>query len=200
MTYEVLSTDTKFRGHVITVRVDEVRMPDGSSAAREIVHHPGAVGIAAIDDEDRIVLVRQYRPAIGDWMDELPAGLLDVDDESALLAARRELWEETALRAEQWLVLLDLHTSPGMTDEAIRIYLARDLTQADSADRHTASGEELDMTVCRVPLDDAVARVLRGELTNAACVGGVIAAAGARHANWEGLRPADAPWPARPGR
>ena len=200
MTYEVVSSETKFRGHVITVGVDGIRMPDGSVAQREIVRHPGAVGVAAVDDEDRIVLVRQYRVPIGDWMDELPAGLLDVDGESALDGAKRELWEEAGVRAEHWQVLLDLHTSPGMTDEAIRIYLARGLTDAAAEDRHTPSEEEIELTVHRVPLGEAVERVLRGELTNAACVAGVIAAAGARNAGWQGLRPAESPWPARPGR
>jgi 8-oxo-dGDP phosphatase len=198
--YPVLSSENVFRGKVIGVRVDQVGMPDGTVAAREIVSHPGAVGIVAVDDTDRVILVRQYRPAVGEWFDELPAGLLDVHGEPALEAAQRELYEEAAVRAADWQVLLDLHTSPGMTDEAIRIYLARELTEVAEGERHAAEGEELELTVRRVPLDEVVADALAGELTNAAAVAGVLAAGEARSSDWKGLRSADAPWPALPGR
>jgi 8-oxo-dGDP phosphatase len=198
--YEVVSSRRVFEGKVITVHVDHVRMPDGSVAAREIVDHPGAVGVAAIDETDRIVLIRQYRPAVGEWLDELPAGLLDVDGESALLGAQRELFEETGLRAATWDVLLDLHNSPGMTNEAIRIYLARDLTDVPDAERHTAENEELELTVRRVSLADAIAEIRSGALTNSSAVAGVLAADAARRNGWSGLRPVDAPWPARPSR
>jgi 8-oxo-dGDP phosphatase len=197
--YPVLSSENVFQGKVIGVRVDQVRMPDGTVAARDIVSHPGAVGIVAIDDADRVILVRQYRPAVGEWFEELPAGLLDVHGEPALEAAQRELYEEAAVRAADWQVLLDLHTSPGMTDEAIRIYLARELTDVADGERHAAEGEELELTARRVPLDEAVAEALAGTLTNAAAVAGVLAAADARSSDWKGLRPAAAPWPARPG-
>ena len=198
--YAVVASENIFRGRVIGVRVDQVRMPDGSVAAREIVAHPGAVGVVALDDADRVIMVRQYRPAVGEWFDELPAGLLDVHSEPALKAAQRELYEEAAVRAADWQVLLDLHTSPGMTNEAIRIYLARELTEVAEGERHAAQGEELELTVHRVQLDEAVATALTGTLTNAAAVAGVLAAAEARSSDWKGLRPADAPWPARPGR
>jgi 8-oxo-dGTP pyrophosphatase MutT (NUDIX family) len=198
--YPVLSSEKVFQGKVIGVRVDQVRMPDGAIGAREIVSHPGAVGIVAVDDADRLILVRQYRPAVGEWFDELPAGLLDVHGEPALEAAQRELYEEAAVRAADWQVLLDLHTSPGMTNEVIRIYLARELTDVADGERHAAEGEELELTVRRVPLDDAVAEALAGTLTNAAAVAGVLAAGEARSSDWKGLRSADAPWPARPGR
>jgi 8-oxo-dGDP phosphatase len=198
--YPVLSSEKVFQGKVIGVRVDRVRMPDGAIGAREIVSHPGAVGIVAVDDADRLILVRQYRPAVGEWFDELPAGLLDVHGEPALEAAQRELYEEAAVRAADWQVLLDLHTSPGMTNEVIRIYLARELTDVADGERHAAEGEELELTVRRVPLDDAVAEALAGTLTNAAAVAGVLAAGEARSSDWKGLRSADAPWPALPGR
>ena len=198
--YPVLSSEKVFQGKVIGVRVDRVRMPDGAIGAREIVSHPGAVGIVAVDDADRLILVRQYRPAVGEWFDELPAGLLDVHGEPALEAAQRELYEEAAVRAADWQVLLDLHTSPGMTNEVIRIYLARELTDVADGERHAAEGEELELTVRHVPLDDAVAEALAGTLTNAAAVAGVLAAGEARSSDWKGLRSADAPWPALPGR
>ena len=113
--YEVVGSETVFKGRVLTVRVDDVRMSDGSVAKREVVAHPGAVGVVALDGAGKIVLVNQYRPPIGARLDELPAGLLDVPGESALACAKRELFEEAGLAADEWNVLLDLHTSPGMT-------------------------------------------------------------------------------------
>ncbi|MBV9594427.1 MAG: NUDIX hydrolase [Actinobacteria bacterium] len=174
-------------------------MSDGSVSAREIVEHPGAVGIVALDAEDRVVLVNQYRHPVRAYLEELPAGLLDVDGESALDAARRELFEEAALVANRWDVLLDLHPSPGMSDEAIRIFLARELHEPPGS-RYEPEGEEITMTVTRVPLDLAVRRALAGEITNSAAVAGLLAAAVAGAAGWQSVRPAEAPWSARPGR
>jgi ADP-ribose pyrophosphatase len=145
-------------------------------------------------------MVNQYRPALRMRLNELPAGLLDVEGEPALDAARRELAEEASLQADDWHVLLDLHTSPGFSDEAIRIYLARGLSAARHPDGFVVEGEEVDMTVTRVPLDDALRGALAGQITNAAAAAGIVAAAVARTMDWRGLRPADAPWPARPGR
>jgi 8-oxo-dGTP pyrophosphatase MutT (NUDIX family) len=195
--YDVVGSDTKYRGAVITVRVDDVRMSDGSVAQREIVAHPGAVGIVALDEDGKIVLVNQYRPAVGARMDELPAGLLDVHGEPALDAAKRELAEETGLAADEWNVLVDLCTSPGISNEAIRIYLARGLSSVEND--FAAEHEELTMTTSREPLAEAVRRALSGGITNAAAVAGILAAVHGRATGWRDLRPADAPWPARPG-
>lgn len=198
--YQVVGSRTLFDGKIVSVREDTVRMPDGSEAQREIVDHMGAVVIVALDQHEQVVLVNQYRPAIRARLDELPAGLLDVDAEPALDAARRELAEEAQLRAGTWHALLDLHTSPGFSDEAVRVYLARDLESADRPDGFVVEHEEAAMSVTRVPLDVAVQRVLAGSITNAAAVAGILAAAAAHAAGWTGLRPPDAPWPARPGR
>jgi ADP-ribose pyrophosphatase len=198
--YQVVSSEPIFHGRVISVRTDELRMSDGSIATREIVEHPGAVGVVALDEDARIVMVHQYRHPIGAYLDELPAGLLDVEGESALLGAQRELFEEAALRASEWHVLVDLYPSPGMSTEAIRIFLARGLSNVDAADRFVPEHEEITMTVSRVALDEAVQRALSGSITNAAAVAGVLAAAAAQSGNWQSLRPVDAPWPARPGR
>ncbi len=195
--YPVLSSTSVFRGRVLGLRTDEVRMSDGAVAVREVVEHPGAVGIVALDDADRVVLVNQYRHPVGRYLDELPAGLLDVAHEAPLAAAHRELYEEAALTAREWHVLVDLFTSPGMSDEAIRIYLARDLRPVPDADRFVAEHEELTLTVHRVPLDEAVQRVFAGTLVNASAVAGVVATWAARRQNWSSLRPADAPWTAR---
>jgi ADP-ribose pyrophosphatase len=197
--YPVISSTPVFTGRVISLRTDEVRMTDGSVSRREVVHHPGAVGVVALDDDENIVLVNQFRHPVRAFLDELPAGLLDVEGESALDGAKRELFEEAGLRAGRWDVLIDLYTSPGMTDEAIRIYLARELRPAEG-EAFTPEHEEIIMTVTRIPLDDAVARVWRGEVTNAAAVAGIMAAWAGRATGWAGLRDAHSPWPARPGR
>jgi ADP-ribose pyrophosphatase len=196
--YVVISSEPLVRGRVIAVRRDHVRMSDGSVAVREVVEHPGAVGVVALDDDGNVVLVNQYRHPVQGRLDELPAGLLDVAGEPAVEAAKRELAEEAGLVASDWAVLLDLHPSPGMTDEAIRIFLARGLAPV-SPNGFVPEHEEVDLTVHRVPLADAVARVQSGDLTNAAACAGLLAAAVAAGAGWQGLRPADAPWPARPG-
>ncbi|HEY8302843.1 MAG TPA: NUDIX hydrolase, partial [Jatrophihabitans sp.] len=195
-----VSSTTLFEGRILSVREDVVRMPDGSQAKREIVDHMGAVVIAAVDDQDRIVLVNQYRPAVRARLDELPAGLLDIDGEPAVEAARRELAEEAQLQARTWHTLLDLYSSPGFSDEAVRVFLARDLDEAPRPDGFVVEHEELSMAVTRVPLDEAVDRALAGRISNSAAVAGVLAAAAARASGFRGLRAADAPWPAKPGR
>ncbi len=196
--YTVVSSTPVFSGRVVSLRTDELRMTDGSVATREIVEHPGAVAIVALDEDDQVVMVRQYRHPVRRYLEELPAGLLDVDGESAVDAARRELFEEASLTAVEWQVLVDLYTSPGMSDEAVRIFLARGLAQ--SSEQFVREHEEITLQSFRLPLEEAVRRVLAGELTNGIAVAGVTAAAAARQAGWSSLRPADVPWPARPGR
>jgi ADP-ribose pyrophosphatase len=179
---------------VINVRSDVVVLPDGGTATRDVVVHPGAVGIIALDDSDRVLLVQQYRHTVRQLLWEPPAGLLDEPGEDPLTAARRELFEEAHHHAERWDVLVDAFTSPGMTDEAVRIYLARDVRAADGP-RYDATDEERDMPVQWVPLDAAVSAVLGGRLHNPMAVMGLLAAAHARDADFTGLRPANAPWP-----
>jgi ADP-ribose pyrophosphatase len=198
--FEVLSSEPRFSGAVFEVRTDAVRMPDGSVANRDVVRHPGAVAILALDSQGRVVMVRQYRHAVGTELLELPAGLLDVEGEPALTGARRELFEEAALAAGDWAVLLDMYNSSGMSDEAIRVYLARELTDIGEQDRFSPEHEEISMTVERYPLEELVQMALAGELVNGTAVAGVMAAWATRAGGWAGLRPADAPWPARPDR
>lgn len=199
-TYPVTASETLFEGRVLSLRQDTVRMPDGALAVREVVGHPGAVGVVALDDGGNVVLVNQYRHPVGQRLDELPAGLLDVDGESALAGAQRELAEEAQLAADDWHVLVDLYPSPGMSNEAIRLYLARELRAARPDASFQADHEELTLAVRRVPLAEAVRLAESGDLTNAAAVAGVLAAARGSASGWAGLRPADAPWAARPGR
>ena len=198
--FETVSSRTVYTGHVLALRADEVRMPGGEVKVREVVEQPGAVGVVALDDQDQVVLIRQYRHPIGDWLVELPAGLLDVPGEKAAVAAVRELAEEVALTAGRWDVLVDLRNSPGLSTEAVRVFLARDLSAVPDADRHVGVDEETDLGVHRRSLDEAVAAVFTGEIQNALAVSGLLAAAYARDHGWSTLRPADSPWPARPDR
>jgi 8-oxo-dGDP phosphatase len=198
--FEVLSSERRFSGAVFDVRTDAVRMPDGSVVNRDVVTHPGAVAILALDSDDNVVMVRQYRHAVGHEVLELPAGLLDVEGEPALTGARRELFEEAALVAGQWAVLLDMYNSSGMSDEAIRVYLARELTDVAEQDRFAPEHEEISMTVERYPLDELVRMALAGDLVNATAVAGVLAGWVARANGWTGLRAAEVAWPARPDR
>jgi ADP-ribose pyrophosphatase len=198
--FRVLNSTERFAGRVVSIVSDEIALPGGESSVRDYVVHPGAVAVAALDDEGRIVLLRQYRHPVRAELWELPAGLLDVEGEPALLTAHRELWEEADLRASEWHVLADLLTSPGGSDEAIRVYLARGLTTAPGEERHTREAEEAVMTVERVGLDTAVGMVFDGTIQNATCAAGVLAVARVRDDGFTGLRPADVRWEARPGR
>ena len=197
--FSVASSRTVYTGHVMRLRVDDVRMPGGGVKAREVVEQPGAVGIVALDSDGRVVLIRQYRHPVEDWLIELPAGLLDVPGEKAHRTAARELAEETALTAGRWDVLVDLRNSPGLSTEAVRVFLARDLAPVPDADRHVGTDEETDLGVHRVPLDEAVAAVFTGGIQNSLAVAGLLAVAYARDHGWTTLRPADSDWPARPG-
>lgn len=194
--YALVSSEAAYDGRVVRVRRDVVAMPGGGTAQRDVVVHPGAVGVVALDGAEQVLLLRQYRHPVGRPLWELPAGLLDQSGESALAAARRELAEEASVRAGQWAVLVDALTSPGMTDEAIRVYLARDITPVPETEQHERENEEAELVVSWVPLDEAVRRVLAGDLENAMAVIGVLAAARVRDAGYTGLRAADAAWPA----
>ncbi|WP_238419777.1 NUDIX hydrolase [Gordonia sp. 'Campus'] len=192
--FEVKGSRTVYDGAIIALRLDDVEMPGGRVAEREVVEHFGAVAILARDDAGRVAMVRQYRHPVGRRLLELPAGLLDQADEEPLVAAQRELAEEADLAADSWHVLVDLALSPGFTDEALRLYLAEGLHHLDEAER---VDEEADMSVEWVPLDDAVAKVLSGEIVNATSVAGILAAATAKHTAVE-LREVDAPWQDEP--
>ena len=191
---DVLSSETVYEGRVWNVRRDEVAYND-HTIVREYMDHTGAVAILALDDDDRMLLIKQYRHPVRarDW--EIPAGLLDVPGEDALAAAQRELAEEADLVAARWDVLAEFYTSPGGSDEAIRVYLARELTPAHETFKREA--EEADIEVRWESLDDVLAAVLARRVQNPSLVVGTLSAHAARAAGWSTLAPGDAPWPRR---
>ncbi|MEU6864493.1 NUDIX hydrolase [Streptomyces sp. NPDC046876] len=199
--WETVDSRTPFQGAKTSVSSDRVRMPDGSLATRDYQVHPGSVCVVALDADGAVLVLRQYRHPVRHRLWELPAGLLDVPGENPLHAAQRELYEEAHVKAETWNVLVDFFASPGGSDEAVRVFLARDLSEAEG-ERYAGEGEEADMELARVPLADLVRGVLEGRFGNAALATGVLALATALAApgGLTALRPADAAWPARPYR
>lgn len=195
----VTRRDVPFSGRIVDVVQDDVDLGEAGTVLREYIDHPGAVAIVALDDEDRVALVDQYRHPVRSVLWEFPAGLLDQPGEDAQVAAARELAEEADLRAGRWHVLADFLTSPGISNESLRVFLARNLDPVPEGERHVRGEEELAMQVRWVPLDDVVAAVLAGRLHNPSTVVGALAAVAARDRGWSGLRPADAPWPYQPG-
>jgi ADP-ribose pyrophosphatase len=194
-TFPVAESRDIYRGRVMAVRADQVEMPGGRLATREIVEHYGAVAIAALDADNRLAVIDQYRHAVRRRLCELPAGLLDVSGEDPALTAARELAEEAGLAATEWSVLLDVVPSPGFTDESVRVYLARGLSEVDRPE--PGDDEEADLRVGWLPITEAVARVFSGEIVNAVSVAAVLAV----QAVLGGLatpRPVDAPWRDRP--
>lgn len=171
--FETASSETLHTGKIFALRRDQVRMPGGKVVTREIVEHFGAVAVVAMDDDDNIAMVYQYRHAFGRRLWELPAGLLDVGGEPPQLTAARELEEEAGLRADDWRVLVDLDSTPGFSDESVRVYLATELTEVDRPEAHD---EEADMTLHWYPLEEAVRKVISGEIVNAIAVAGILAA------------------------
>jgi 8-oxo-dGDP phosphatase len=193
----VVSTELDFRGRIWEVVSETVRLPSGEEVVRDVVRHPSAVAVLALDDDDRMLVVHQYRHPVAATLWEPPAGLLDVAGEDPLAAARRELWEETHHEGGEWSVLADFFTSPGFCDEALRIYLVRGARLA-TGEAHERRGEERDMPVEWIPLDVLRDAILAGELHNPTLLVGVLAACASRAGGWRSLRPADAPWPLGP--
>jgi 8-oxo-dGDP phosphatase len=194
--FEVISSETLYEGAIFALRADKVRMPGGRIATREKVEHFGAVAVAALDDQDRLVMIYQYRPAIGRRLWEMPAGLLDGgSDEEPVEAAKRELVEEVGVTADDWSTLVDVVGCPGFADESVRVYLARGLREVDRPD--AADDEEADLVIRRVPLPDLVTGAMAGDLVNGPCIAGVFAAAEVAAGRFT-PRPVDAPWIDRP--
>lgn len=165
------------KGSYLEFRIDTVERADGSRATRDIAGHPGAVAIVALDDQGRVALVRQWRLPADDALLEVPAGGLDVHDDGSKedpeLAARRELEEETGLRAETWEHLTTFYTAPGFTDEIMHLFLARDLTPAHPGER-LGPDEDERLILSWLPWREAVAAVERGEIRDAKSIVGLL--------------------------
>ncbi len=173
--WAVAGSEHRFEGPFVSLREDTVVAPDGDSFDRVVVEHQGAVGVVALDDDDRVLLLRQYRHAARRRLLELPAGILDVDGEPALDAVARELTEETDVVAGDWSELIDMWSSPGVTDEFWRVYVARDLRPAADGSVPERRHEEAHMEVLWVPLADAVSAVLDRRINDAMAVAGLLA-------------------------
>jgi ADP-ribose pyrophosphatase len=192
--FATVDSETPYVGKILALRVDEVRMPGGNTARREVIEHYGAVAVLAVDDDANIVMVYQYRHPVGRRLWELPAGLLDVGGEPPHISAARELEEEVGLAAQKWRVLVDVVSAAGFSDESVRVYLATGLSDVGRPEAHD---EEADLVVRWFPLDEAVRMVLSGEIVNSIAVSGILAAH-AVHGDFDSLRGVDAAWVDRP--
>ena len=193
--FRVVGSELLLDAPILAVRRDDVVMPGDVVAKREIVEHLGAVAVVALDKQNRVAMVEQYRHSVGRRLWELPAGLLDVKGEDELSGAQRELQEEAGLAASEWGVLADLVTSPGFCEEAVRVFIARGLS--DVAKLEAEGNEEADMGFAWVDLDEAVDSVLSGEIVNSIAIAGILAA----HACVSGARTprsVDSPFDIRP--
>jgi ADP-ribose pyrophosphatase len=172
------------RSGFLRLRRDQVEMPGGELAGRDVVEHPGAVGVLALDEAERVLLIRQYRHPVASLLWEIPAGLRDVPGES--------------LRATH--VLADVLTSPGFSTERVRVFLARGLTEVPAAERtHVPEHEEAQLLLRWVPLAAAAEAVLAGDLHNVIAAVGILSGYAARGGGYAALREADAPEHPLPG-
>jgi ADP-ribose pyrophosphatase len=187
--FETVSSETLYVGKIFALRADDVRMPHGNVARREVIEHYGAVAVLAMNDANNIVMVYQYRHPVGRRLWELPAGLLDLSGEPPHISAARELKEEAGLEAADWRVLVDMVSAPGFSDESVRIYLATGITDVGRPDAHD---EEADLEVKWFSLDEARRMVLDGEIVNSLAIAGILAAHDIDDPS--SLRPVDAPW------
>lgn len=180
--WEVAESRPEYDAGFITVRTDTVVAGDGVRFDRTVVEHKNAVGVLAVDDRDRVLLLAQYRHAVEHRLLELPAGLCDVADEPPVAAAARELAEEASIAAGSWSLLLEMFPSPGFCSERWWVYLASDLSAAPMSD-FVREHEEADMQAIWVPLDEAVRAVLERRITDALAVAAILALPATRAAH-----------------
>ena len=164
---KTIGTKEIFAGRIIKVRVDTVRLPDGGESTREVVEHAGAVGVVAVDNDNNIIMVRQYRKPVEGVLLEIPAGTME-KGEDPLLCAQRELKEETGFTAEHWNKILSYYSAPGFTDEYLHLYLASDLTGGEIA----LDDDEFVETV-RLPLSEAYRMIFEGHIADGKSIIGI---------------------------
>lgn len=174
--WPVSGTESAYESPYVSLSIDTIVGPDGDEHARTVVRPNGAVGVLALDDADRILLVEQYRHPVRRRLLEIPAGTLDVPGEEPLAAAVRELAEEADLAAEQWEPLLTMVATPGYSTEAWDVFRATGLTEVPDGDRTKREAEEADMHQWWLPFGDAVEAVLSGRITDAMTVSSILAA------------------------
>ncbi|HXS61701.1 MAG TPA: NUDIX hydrolase [Streptosporangiaceae bacterium] len=192
--WPVVASNVLANAAIVNVKRDTVQMPGGEQADREVVEHPGAVAVLALDENCSVLLIRQYRHPVGRLLWEIPAGLRDVPGEPLIKAAQRELLEEAGYLASDWQVLTDIYTSPGISNERLRVFLARDLTYVPDADRdYIPNHEEAHLTIEWAPLDLVVSRFLAGDLHNGVTAVAVLAAFAVMTGKFAELRGTDAP-------
>jgi ADP-ribose pyrophosphatase len=167
---ELIRREYPYRGRILNLRLDRVRLPDGRETTREVAEHRGAVAIVAVDAQGRVILVRQYRHAVERDLLEIPAGTLE-PDEPPEQTAPRELKEETGYSAQRWEPLGRFYPSPGVLSEEMHLYLARDLVEGMSE-----AMEDENIEVEKVPLPDALDMVARGEIVDAKSIVGLLLA------------------------
>jgi 8-oxo-dGDP phosphatase len=191
--WPVVGRPRKAKGAFVVLRTDRVRMPDEEVARRDVVEHPGAVAVVALDDAGQVLLIRQYRHAAGHLLWEIPAGLRDLPGEPVRATGERELREETGYAARTWHVLTDCYPSPGISTERVTVFLARDLAEVPDAERGPPlRHEEAQLQYAWLPLDRAVQLFLAGELHNGVTAVGILAAYAARQGDFAALREAGA--------
>ena len=174
VTPKITATETVFDGKIWDV-VRESFDYNGTTLVREFVKHTGAVAVLAMDDQECVLLIRQYRHPVRSYLWEIPAGLLDIPGEDRLTAAKRELLEETGYEAKTWSRLTEFMTTPGGNDEVITVYLARDLKHIGH--NLQLEGEEIDMIQEWVPLQEALESVLAAKMQSPSAVVAIMAAA-----------------------
>lgn len=165
---KTISSQEIFKGKIVNLKVDMVAMPDGSLAERELVGHPGGVGVVALTENQEIILVKQYRKPIEKAILEIPAGKLDPGEDHRVCGIR-ELEEETGLCAQNFEYLGYIYPSPGFTDEVTHIYLATELYQGEA---HPDEDEYLDLV--KMPFSEAVECMMRNEIADAKTVAGIL--------------------------
>jgi ADP-ribose pyrophosphatase len=189
--WPVIASEPLLKNWLISVRNDTVRLPDNNQAERTVVTHPGAVAVLALDDAERVLMIRQYRHPVGRELWEIPAGLRDADGETPLQTARRELREETGYQASEWHTLIDYYSSPGYSTEVLRIFLARGVEWVGDSGFHREAEEKYIVTDW-VPLTEATRLALAGKLHSGPAIAGVLAGYTASTQGFAGLRPATA--------
>jgi 8-oxo-dGDP phosphatase len=193
--FPLIKSDTVFSGRIWEVR-EEVFQFGEQELTRDFIVHPGAVGVIALNDLGQMLLVQQYRRALGQMMWEPPAGLLDVEGEDPLEAAKRELQEETGYVASDWRVLFDFAPSSGGSSELVRCYLATGL-ELHEAGRPEATGEEADMKVQWTPVGEVMEAIHTGAISNSLLITGTFALLAAMADPDSIVRDGDALWVAR---